>query len=50
MEIVLKRPMTDIFICLIWSIILLPLALIDIGGNIRIIIGLPFLLFIPGIY
>ncbi len=31
-----------------WSLILLPMALTDIQGAIRIILGLPFLLFIPG--
>ncbi len=38
----------DIIFCMIWSIILLPLALFDVEGIIRIIIGLPFILFIPG--
>ena len=48
MEIVLKRPFVDVFLCLLWSVILLPITLIDIDGVIRIILGLPFLLFIPG--
>jgi uncharacterized membrane protein len=38
----------DILLCILWSIILIPIALIDIEGPIRIILGLPFLLFIPG--
>ena len=38
----------DIIICMIWSLILLPIALLDIEGAIRIILGLPFILFIPG--
>ena len=38
----------DIIICMVWSIILLPIALMDIEGVIRIILGLPFILFIPG--
>lgn len=48
MKIVLNRPIVDIFICLMWSLILLPIALTDIQRTIRIILGLPFLLFIPG--
>lgn len=48
MEIVLKRPMVDVFICIIWSLILLPIALTNIEGNIRIILGLPILFFTPG--
>jgi uncharacterized membrane protein len=42
-----KYPM-DIIICIIWSIILIPLVLLDIEDASRIIIGLPFILFIPG--
>ena len=38
----------DIILCMIWSLILLPTALLDIEGTIRIILGLPFILFIPG--
>jgi len=38
----------DLIICMVWSIILLPITLFDIDGTIRMIIGLPFLLFIPG--
>ena len=48
MKIVLNRPTIDIFICLMWSLILLPIAFTDIEGTIRVILGLPFLLFIPG--
>jgi len=48
MKIVLNRPTVDVFICLMWSLILLPIALTDIEGTIRIILGLPLLLFIPG--
>ena len=38
----------DILLCICWSLILLPVALLDIEGTIRIILGLPFILFIPG--
>ena len=38
----------DIIICMIWSLVLLPLAIYNIESAIRIIIGLPFILFIPG--
>jgi len=38
----------DIIICLLLSILLVPLALLDIEGALRIILGLPFILFIPG--
>ena len=48
MKIALKRPRTDVLICLLWSIILLPITLTDMEGTVRIILGLPFLLFIPG--
>ena len=48
MEINLKRPFMDILLCLLWSLILFPIILTDVEGTIRIILGLPFLLFIPG--
>jgi uncharacterized membrane protein len=48
MNLTLKRPIMDILLCLLWSLILLPIALTDLEGPIRIILGLPFLLFIPG--
>jgi uncharacterized membrane protein len=48
MKIVLKRPFVDVFLCMLWSIILLRITLTDTEGTIRIILGLPFLLFIPG--
>ena len=38
----------DIIFCMIWSVILLPVALLNIEGTIRVILGLPFILFIPG--
>lgn len=47
-EIEFRNYPIDIIICIIWSIILLPLALLDLEGLFRIIFGLPFILFIPG--
>ncbi|MBU0497710.1 MAG: DUF1616 domain-containing protein [Candidatus Thermoplasmatota archaeon] len=38
----------DILICILWSIILLPTALLNLDQTLRIILGLPFILFIPG--
>jgi len=38
----------DVMVCMLWSIILLPIALLDVEGSIRIILGLPFILSIPG--
>jgi uncharacterized membrane protein len=38
----------DILISVIWSLILLPIALFDLDNTLRIILGLPFILFIPG--
>lgn len=48
MKIALKRPLADVLLCLLWSIILVPITLTDMEGTIRIVLGLPFLLFIPG--
>jgi len=38
----------DILLCLAWSIIILPIATLNMEGTVRIILGLPFILFIPG--
>jgi len=38
----------DLLICMLWSILILPVVLLDINETLRIILGLPFLLFIPG--
>ena len=43
-----KKYPIDIILFLLWSIILLPIVLLDMNEILRIIIGLPFLLFIPG--
>ena len=38
----------DIILCILWSFTLLPIALFDIQEILRIVLGLPFVLFIPG--
>jgi len=38
----------DIILCLLCSLILLPIALLNMEGPLRVILGLPFILFIPG--
>ena len=38
----------DIIICILWSLILLPVVLLNITDILRVILGLPFILFIPG--
>jgi uncharacterized membrane protein len=43
-----KNYPVDIFICLLWSVILLPIALFDISGLFRIIFSAPVIFFIPG--
>jgi len=47
MKIVFKNPI-DIFICIICSLLLLPLVFLNIEGVYRIVLGLPFIFFIPG--
>ncbi len=42
-----KYPL-DVILCMLLSILLLPIVLLDLNGTIRIILGLPFILFIPG--
>jgi len=48
MKISFEKYPIDIVISIIWSIILIPVALLNIADNLRIILGLPFILFIPG--
>jgi uncharacterized membrane protein len=48
MRISLKKYPIDIFLCIIWSLIILPFAFLNIQGTIRVILGLPIILFIPG--
>jgi len=44
----LNRYPVEIVLFMVWSVILLPIGLLDVGGVIRVILGLPFILFIPG--
>lgn len=48
MKISYKNIPIDIVLCMIWSILLVPISLLNIDGSIRIILGIPFVLFIPG--
>jgi len=48
MKLVFTRYPIDYFICLLYSILLLPFVLININEALRIILSLPFILFIPG--
>ena len=48
MKIIFNRYPVDLVLCMLWSIILIPIGLLNIGEIIRIILGLPFILFIPG--
>ena len=38
----------DILLCIVWSTVILPIAILNIEGTVRIVLGLPLLLFIPG--
>ena len=48
MKISFTKYPADIILCMLWSLILLPTALLDVEGIIRVVLGLPFILFIPG--
>ena len=48
MRITFEKYPTDIIICIVWSIITIPIALLNLETTIRTIFGLPLLLFIPG--
>lgn len=48
MKIKFEKYPFDVIIFMVCSIILLPIEIMDIEGTIRIILGLPFILFIPG--
>ncbi len=48
MKISFKKYPIDILLCMLWSIILLPIALLNLEGTIRIILAIPFILFITG--
>jgi len=48
MRISFKKFPIDIILCIIWSFLLIPVAFLDVEGIVRILLGLPFVLFIPG--
>ena len=48
MHISTNRYPLDLLICIFWSIVVLPTVLLNLNEPIRIILGLPFILFIPG--
>jgi uncharacterized membrane protein len=48
MKVTFEKYPLDILLCLIWSLLLLPITLLDLGGAIQIVLGLGFTLFIPG--
>jgi len=48
MRFLFNRYPVDILVCVIWSFLLLPVAFLQIEGALRIILGLPFIIFIPG--
>jgi len=48
MKLAFTRYPIDIIICLLCSVLLLPLSLFNINEPLRIILGLPFILFTPG--
>jgi uncharacterized membrane protein len=48
MKISLNKYPLDIILCILWTAILLPIALFDVNGPIRILLGIPFILFVPG--
>ena len=48
MKISFKTHPIDIILCILWGILLLPITLLSMNGILRILFGLPFLLFIPG--
>jgi len=48
MKIEFKNLPIDLLSCLIWSLIIIPLLLLEIKGGIRVVIGLPIIVLIPG--
>ena len=48
MKIIFTRYPIDMILCIVWTTILLTLLVIPMDSTIRIILGLPFLFFIPG--
>ena len=48
MKILFDKYPIDIILCMFWGVILVYLAIINYSGLIRIIVGIPFIIFIPG--
>lgn len=48
MKISFARFPLDLIICFVWSAILVPLVMFNVENFVRLIFGIPFLLFIPG--
>jgi len=48
MNITFSKYPIDVIACILWSLLLIPLVLYDINATLRIIFGLPAILFIPG--
>jgi uncharacterized membrane protein len=48
MKISFTRYPIDIILCIFWSLLILPIALLSMDSTLRTIVGLPFILFIPG--
>lgn len=48
MRITSDRYPIDIIFCIICSVVLLPLVILNINGILRILLGVPFIIFIPG--
>lgn len=48
MRVTITQIPIDLVLCLVGSAILVPLALFNVENLVRLILGVPFLLFIPG--
>jgi uncharacterized membrane protein len=48
MRIVFTKYPIDIILCILWAIILSPIVFLSMDSTVRTILGLPFLIFIPG--
>lgn len=48
MKLSFPRYPIDIIICILWSLLLIPFVLFDLNETLRIVLGLPTILFIPG--
>ncbi len=48
MKISFTKLPVDLFLCLIWSVSIFPIVIYSLNNTVRMILGLPFLIFIPG--